>query len=264
MLSHLFNLLGRSFAAIPMSLGSTWLGIVFPVCVALFGELIGVARFGWQVMIQNWKKATGLAFAALGVGYAILFVFCFVKEVYTDHMQLAAIAGKYHQQLSTAAKDMQTKINTITVEKDGEIDKLKIACAYKDGASGILQQQLTNQQNQLNTCLLQQKEIPTMHTFMVARDGKTGPRMEYLLTTNVVGSPVDLKVSCDFNIASVALYPLTTGRGPVFSGSNDRLSEKGYKLYLESPAWSADTPLFVTVFFVPPVDSMPTCKFTKA
>jgi hypothetical protein len=88
MFSHLLHLLVRSFIGIPAALGSTALGILFPVLVALLGEAIAVKLFGWKQMIKNWKKATGVGFAALGVGYTVLFCWLVVRNVYEDHLSL--------------------------------------------------------------------------------------------------------------------------------------------------------------------------------
>jgi hypothetical protein len=56
MFGHLINLLARAFMAIPQTLGSNWLGLIFTIVVILIGETIGLWLFGWNSMIQNWKK----------------------------------------------------------------------------------------------------------------------------------------------------------------------------------------------------------------
>lgn len=86
----IWHLLLRSFLGIPGALGSTFLGVVFPIFVALIGEAIGVKLWGWKEMIQNWKRATGIGFAALGIGYALLFFWLIVDNVYQDHIKLEA------------------------------------------------------------------------------------------------------------------------------------------------------------------------------
>jgi hypothetical protein len=88
---HLVNLLVRSLLSLPGALGSTWLGILFPVVVALLGEIIGISLFGWAAMKQNWKRATGIGFAALGVGYTVLFLCMVVKTTYSDHINLEPV-----------------------------------------------------------------------------------------------------------------------------------------------------------------------------
>jgi hypothetical protein len=87
---HLFHLFARSLLTIPGVLGSTWAGIVFPIIVILIGEVIGASLFGWNAMLENWRKATGVGFAALGVGYALLFLWCAMLTTYTDHEGLVA------------------------------------------------------------------------------------------------------------------------------------------------------------------------------
>jgi hypothetical protein len=88
MFVHLVHLLVRSFLGIPGALGSTALGVLFPLFIAIVGEVIGVWRFGWAEMARNWRKATSAGFAALAVGYAILFSFLVIKNIYGDHVAL--------------------------------------------------------------------------------------------------------------------------------------------------------------------------------
>jgi len=251
MLFHLLNLLARSLAAVPALLGSTWIGILFPIAVALVGELIGVVLFGWKTMIENWRKATGIGFAALGVGYAFLFVFCMVKTVYLDHVQLVAASEGYRSKLTTMAQD-----------RDRELNELKLLCARNGGASGVLQQQLTSVQSELNTCLLQQKESPAFHTFAVSREGGTDPRMEYIFTTNVSRSPASVLATCDFPIVNGRLRPMNEHGNPAFTGDTQILGSNKRKFIVASPTWNADTPLFLTIFFQPPVNRFPSCSFS--
>ena len=88
MFAHLVHLLVRSFLGIPGALGSTALGILFPIIIAFLGEAIGVWRFGWAAMVKNWKRATGVGSVALAVGYATLFSFLVIKTIYADHLAL--------------------------------------------------------------------------------------------------------------------------------------------------------------------------------
>jgi|WetSurMetagenome_2_1015567.scaffolds.fasta_scaffold229749_1 hypothetical protein len=88
MLAHLARLLLRSFFEIPGALGSTALGILFPVLIALLGEAIGVWRFGWRKMAESWKTATCVGSIALAVGYVALFSVLVITNVYVDHMKL--------------------------------------------------------------------------------------------------------------------------------------------------------------------------------
>lgn len=93
MFAHLAHLLVRSFLGIPGALGSTALGVLFPIFIALLGELIGVWRFGWAEMVRNWRRATSVGFVALAAGYAILFSFLVIKNIYGDHVALVQKIG---------------------------------------------------------------------------------------------------------------------------------------------------------------------------
>jgi hypothetical protein len=74
MLASLFHLAVRSLLAVPGSLGSTWLGILFPILATAVGESLGVYKFGWTAMKKNWTMPTLIGLAGLGVAYTLLFV----------------------------------------------------------------------------------------------------------------------------------------------------------------------------------------------
>lgn len=262
MLFHLLNLIGRSIGAIPRSLGSTWLGVLFPIGIALLGETIGVFLFGWKAISQNWRKATGVGFAALGVGYTLLFLYCFAANIYSDHIELVSKVGNLKQSLEANQTSIDEKVQAALKPKESQINQLRIDCAKNVGAGIQMQKQIADQQSQLNTCLIQQKEVPTIRSFMVSPEVSKKPRMYYLLTTNVVRDPVDLIATCDTPISSGSLIPLTTNGSSAFSANDYSLSATQYKFSLLSPAWSPSGPLWVTMFFIPPVNRMPKCTFT--
>lgn len=109
MFTHLIHLLTRSFMGIPSSLGSTALGVLFPIFIALLGEAIGVKLFGWKEMIRNWRKATGVGFAAMAVGYTTLFVWLVIRNVYEDHIAMAQRIGSARQ----SSKDLHASLGMI-------------------------------------------------------------------------------------------------------------------------------------------------------
>jgi hypothetical protein len=261
MLAHLLNLLVRSFLFIPSALGSTWLGIVFPVVAAVLSEVFGILLFGWTAMKQNWKKATGVGFAGLGVAYTLLFLWCAIILTYSDHMGLAAETQSLQRRIDGDAQHERDAVQAVRTDLGSQVSALQQDCAAKGGGIGILQQQVAAQQAQITACLLQQKEVPTVRTFNGIREAGNGPRMEFLLTTNVVRSPVDLTATCTFPIDRVALRPMTLDGTVNFSWKPTRITANAYELSLGNPAWSPSGPLWITIFFVPPVGSMPSCSF---
>lgn len=264
MSDHVFHLIARSIGSIPQSLGSTWLGIIFPIVIALFGEVIGIVRFGWHATIKNWKRAAGIGFTALGIGYILLFMYCLIGNIYSDHMNLAAENKSLKLSLMASENETTTKLQTLAANKDADIEKLKINCAYKEGADGILREQLTTQQNQLNTCLVQQKEVPTIRTFSISRDSRPGiPRMEYVLATNVVRTPVSILATCDIPISDASISPMTETGSSAILMSQKQVSSTKFKFSIENPAWSPASPFWTTIFFRPPVNAMPSCHFTS-
>ncbi len=263
MLLHFLRLLARAFVSVPGALGSTWLGIVFPVAIALLGELIGVFLFGWAAMKQNWRRTTGIGFAALGIGYTILFLIMVISTTYTDHVNLVATVTGFKNRLQEAQTALNQSVSAVTKEKDEEIGKLKENCAYQSGAAGAFQEQIGGLQGQLNACIVQQKEVPIIRSFMIFRDARPGvPRMEYFLTTNVVRTPAKFVMSCDIPIADSSVSPMTETGASTSSIGQNRISANSVKVDMESPAWSPASPLGVIIYFNPPVSAMPRCSFS--
>jgi hypothetical protein len=261
MLAHLLNLLVRSFLFIPSALGSTWLGIAFPVVAAALSEVFGILRFGWTAVRQNLKKAIWVGFAGLGVAYTLLFLWCAIKLTYSDHMSLVKRTQSLQNRLDVDAQHERDAVQDVRTDLGSRVSALQQDCAAKGGGIGILQQQVAAQQAQITACLLQQKEVPTTRVFPGTREAGNGPRMEYLLTTNVVRSPVDLTATCTFPIERAALRPMTVDGTANFSWKPTRVTANAYELSLGNPAWSPSGPLWITIFFVPPVESMPSCSF---
>lgn len=99
MVAGLFHLAVRSFLAVPGSLGSTWLGILFPILATAVGESLGVYKFGWMAMKKNWTMPTLIGLAGLGFAYTLLFVWCGVKTIYDDRISLSKQNYSLGQQL---------------------------------------------------------------------------------------------------------------------------------------------------------------------
>jgi hypothetical protein len=256
MLAHLLHLLARSFGSIPTALGSTWLGLLFPIAVALLVEFIGLYLFGWKAMILNWKKATWIGFVALAVGYTALFLFCLVSNVYSDHMNLVGKNELLAKQLGVNNGSTADQVQSAVSSKNGEIARLQSECAEYKANANTIQQQLT-------TCMLQQTGPPTVRSFMMDTDDSKRPKMYYVVTTNVARKAVYLVATCDFSISDARLYPMTTSGGSVFqmgSGTGS-VSAKVYKFGLGSIEWSPSQPLYVVVYFGEVPNRMPICSF---
>jgi hypothetical protein len=173
-------------------------------------------------------------------------------------------ASGLKSELHDARTNVNGKISAATKEKDEEIGQLKVNCAYQSGAAGAFQQQISGLQGQLNTCIIQQKETPLMRKFIVSRDSRPGtPKLEYILTTNVTATPAKVAASCNIPIADFDVNPMTENGASNSSIGKFRSSNHEVSFDLESPAWSPASPLWVTIFFTPPVNAMPKCNFEK-
>ena len=90
MLSFYVDLLVRAFFAIPTSLGSNMLGLLWPVIIVFCGEFIAYIIYGWRVMIAKWKQASLIGLAALGICYTVLFGWCILATNYQEHSKLSS------------------------------------------------------------------------------------------------------------------------------------------------------------------------------
>ncbi len=79
MLTYYVDLLVRSLMQVPTSLGSNMLGLIWPVVIVICGEIIACWVYGWRTVYDKWKKASVIGFAALGVCYTLLWIYCAVE-----------------------------------------------------------------------------------------------------------------------------------------------------------------------------------------
>jgi hypothetical protein len=151
MLHHFINLLWRSFVAIPTALGSSWTGLVFPVIVVLIGEGLGIWLFGITAMRDNFKRVTGVGFAALGVGYTLLFFWCFIKTTFDDHIDLAGRSTRLAAQLSTADSSKREAVglctNLLDVANESLRGKAELVDSLQNTLTGEQAPQLQQQAN---------------------------------------------------------------------------------------------------------------------
>src|SRR5579859_6238838 len=94
MAHHLLNLLFEAASAVPRSLGSTWIGLFFPLWVFVVTEIVSILVYGWKSM-SAWIKniATGTVVAL--VAWGVLFICCVVGTVYRDHTSLVSAAQRF-------------------------------------------------------------------------------------------------------------------------------------------------------------------------
>jgi hypothetical protein len=164
MTAHVVHLLVRAFAGAPSSLGSNWLGLVFPLLVFMFTQVVtGFAR-GWNRMKSHWKDNLLLGFAVAAVAWAALFTWCIVTTIGDDHNNLNArirqLRGDVAICTESASKEKHALSKEISSLEDQAIATEK-QCAIKDGVNQTLQKQNRDQQSTINGCLSQAMKLLT-------------------------------------------------------------------------------------------------------
>ena len=215
MLLHLLNLLFHSFFAIPGSLGSNWLGLIFPVGVVIAGEVIAGFVLGWDAVISNWKRATGIGFAALALMYTLLFGWCVVTTTYGDHLGLANRVVALRHTVDADAGREQSALISVRQELGSQISDLQQSCAEMRGANGVLTKQTIDQQSSINSCQTQALKLltpePQKLTILTWEDKNlsgSDHQTTYLLLTNKEVNPTRIDGSCDVNLATTSAKPV--------------------------------------------------------
>ena len=91
----LARFLFRSASDIPRSLGSSFLGVWFPIVPAVLLSAITCKQKGWAVMIREWVLPLEVTISS----YLLLFLYCMVRKVYTEH-----------RAMKTRAEDAESKL----------------------------------------------------------------------------------------------------------------------------------------------------------
>jgi len=247
MLAHLFNLLGRAFAAIPPTLGSNWFGLVFTVIIILIGEGIGLYFFGWQAMKANLKRATGIGFAALGVGYTLVFAWCVVTTTFNDHIALATRVHDLHSAVDGDKAHEVASIQEVRTSLGGQLSELKEKCAKTEGANGILAKQAADQQGTINNCQSQAIKLmePTAFSYDAMPFESTpengNQKSTWLIVTNKSQTPVLFTVTCTSEILSLDAGIVAQQ----YAGRASRYTDKEWTFRISSPAWTPHAPIVV-------------------
>lgn len=89
---------------------------------------------------------------------------------------------------------------------------------------------------------------------------RDAPRLDFVLTTEKLRTPVDLLFTCDFPIGDGDLTVLTRdGTGAAMLGKGNESSNQ-FRFRLGSPAWTPASPLRATIYFAGKPDRMPSCS----
>jgi hypothetical protein len=240
---HLLNLLGRAASqAVPFG-GSTVVGIV------VIGILGLAAGYFFTVFIE-WCRGgrTRTAFIAAmkswtpWVGGICGVIFCWGLLVL---WQIPVVIYQEHQ-------DLVTKNALLIADNKNKVDP-----ASRDEEIAHLEAALKESQD-----ALRRRGSPEIRIYPVSHFGEIGtPKMEYVLTTGKIRTPVEITSDCDFPIVDFHLAFLTESGGYSATLTKDKISPVRYRIRIDNPAWSPLAPIFATVLFGNPVNRMPTCTF---
>jgi hypothetical protein len=265
-LHHFFNLLASAASIFVDAIGTTFLGLWLGIAFALATTLATLWRIrrkhGVDAMMKHWEENAKIAlrvslFCAAAI-YIPVIVWSIGRAVYNDHEYFVGIAKDQRERIAKDTADLRDNKNSL----DAQISELRARCAGLEGANGALSNQNRQQQNSINTCLLQQKEAPIVRQFMdIGWDKPQYGKMAYVLTTSTLRTPADIVVTCDFPIAEVEHSFLSETGGGNESHADRPISANQVEIGTTSPAWSPIIPMGVAVFMYKPINRMPTCTF---
>lgn len=249
----LSDVLSRAVGLTLGSYGQNWESLVPAIAISLIYWIVARwRRGGWRAVVtlpDGWKQRVKDVALSLGVGGIGMLVLMFAVNLYR----------------ASAARDAESR--TKTSELTSMLTTLKIEHAVMDGVNQTLQKQNRDQQTTIDRCLAQAVNLltpaqPQIKSFPITTGSRPGvPKMEYVLTTNIQRTPVDLVASCDFPIADLVFNILTESGGSAAVASQRRISARQHEFLISSPPWPVAAPLQVTIFFEPPVNRMPSCSF---
>jgi len=216
---------------------STFGFLLFSILIPIVGGILGLAYYHfyekqkWGTALRSALMPISLTLIAVYIVISGAYFYRVVQTVYNDHQYFV---GRTHQ---------------LEREKNGLVNPQSLTDEIAD-----LKRQIR---------VYKKQQSPEIRVYPLAPGARNPdvPRMEYILASGKIRTPVDLDITCDFSISDVRLSVLTLTGGSILETNKQRLSERQYRLSLLSPAWAPQSPLYVTVFFVPPVNQMPSCSF---
>jgi hypothetical protein len=239
---HFVNLLAESWQSVLSALSTSTLAIILfslaaPVATFLVTLFVVSKLNAEKSFVEHLKQSvipTLIGFAVPLILLSCVFGWKIVQTVYNDH-----------EELLREAQELRSKTGGLVDPKsrDDEITQLKA--------------ELKTSRDELH-----RRDSPEVRIFQLSRGGGANlPKMEYILTTGKVRTPVEITVSCDFSIASFGANPLREEGGLDLAGATSVISASVRRIRIDSPPWSPLAPMLASVSFNNPVDRMPLCKF---
>lgn len=225
MWGHLLDLLAQALRNLP------WISLVLAPAILFFTLLLIWLVRGWAEMKRRWLENIGISALAVALAFLCLYAWSIADTVYKDHVSLVAKIGSLSQIESHLVNP---------ASRDTEISKLKA-----------------------ENKRLRSEESPAVRVFPAVRDRRLdGFEMDYVLTTGKRRAPVQIGVTCDFPIADLHAVPLATSGLSFSEVSRTQSSPENATLFLQSPAWSPPSPLWVTILVRAPVNRTPHCRLS--
>jgi hypothetical protein len=260
-LHYWINCIIKGFLDTASFVGSNKTGVLF--AIVLGGLSLGkairqhVKDHGWPRMSKDW-----LALAKSGLTNAT-WAFGIVWLLHS----LAAPHGLYTEaegRLKNASEAFAKERFTLTIERDSlraQLNTSNTECAKKDGVNQTLQNQNRYQQATINGCLSQAMKLLTpapqkliaLNIGEQMRSRNAEHYNETIILTNKSITPVRLLVACKESIiaATGSVLPIQLG-GTIVGGGwkwGGKFNDHQFGVWVESPAWTPESPLLVTLFF---------------
>ncbi len=285
MFGHFLNLVVRSIHAIPSSLGSTWIGLLFPLLVFLITQAVILSKDGWDAMRRHWKTNVKRGIAVTVIAWSLFFVWCFTRTTFDDHMTLV---GQVASLNSTIASDAEVRERAVSgcetnlkEARSSLYDKESLAESYQRAFTALQAPQLQQQANiascitnlsKLNPQIRQQFGVISIQFATLGKTSQLNPPSrgvtayisELLIITNVPQPAFHGSLRCarPFSVAGFPQVHTTAQERAVFPSAPVRISDSEYEIRAQSTntEWNQSHPAYLQVYSQS--QSIEPCSFT--
>ena len=263
-LQHMFSFIGTIVRYFIGAIGTTVVGwlvdLAFASSLAIAVLFKKNKEHGWRAMLDHWRREykEGIRFALLCalIIYMPVIIWSIGKAIYEDHEYFVGTA----KNLRASIRQNAAASHGIQRDLEGQISDWKATCAGFESANGVLTNQNRDQQNTINNCQSDAIKLLTPPPLKIkarvyAIDTKTATfhaqRVNYfevVAITNKSVTPVDITVSCDQDFRLMGDGP-SLGRGIMVRAGEgfSRPDSKSVRYKIQSPAWTPDDPVGITV-----------------
>ena len=246
MATQILHLAARALAALPSSLGSNWLGLLFPLLVFILTQIVTGFVRGWASMKAHWKDNLLIGFAVAGVAWTGLYIWCILTTISTDHTQLNARIRSLRRTGDQQRSNFAQQIEALQTSNQ----HLQQDCAVKEGINNTLQKQNRDQQGTINGCLSQAMKLLTPEeqkiTPLILHSDQTHKTIEWIALINKTIQYPRIVVACNRPVVSADLQ-MVGGTGSL--GGPIRLSQFAWEIQITEPPWSPIHPFYAKLAY---------------